>query len=119
MKRIYDALWLLGHISGCHQMSERSFFLKDKQFPVCARCTGALLGYILGTGIFLFYNIPVFFCICLCFPLLIDWFLQRVNIVSSTNIRRLVTGVLCGAGLIQLHLFFIEKFLFFMVNLQK
>ena len=31
-----------GHKIGCHQMPERSFFYKEYQFPVCARCTGVI-----------------------------------------------------------------------------
>ena len=29
---------------GCHQMATRSFFFKGFQFPLCARCTGILVG---------------------------------------------------------------------------
>jgi hypothetical protein len=29
-------------------------------------------------------------------PLLIDWLLQRLSILPSTNIRRFATGLACG-----------------------
>ena len=29
-------------------MPERSFFFGEYQFPLCARCTGVLVGYMLG-----------------------------------------------------------------------
>jgi uncharacterized membrane protein len=32
----------------CHQRPERSFFLDDHQFPVCARCTGLYLSGAVG-----------------------------------------------------------------------
>jgi uncharacterized membrane protein len=38
-----DLLIVLAYAAGsvvCHQLPERSFFLGDRQFPVCARCTG-------------------------------------------------------------------------------
>ncbi|MGG7175281.1 DUF2085 domain-containing protein [Clostridium neonatale] len=25
---------------GCHQLPDRSFFIRSYQFPICARCTG-------------------------------------------------------------------------------
>jgi hypothetical protein len=28
----------------CHQLQERSFFIRGRQMPLCARCTGILLG---------------------------------------------------------------------------
>ena len=42
----YAQLMRLGRSSGCHQMPERSFFIRGKQFPVCARCTGVMIGNI-------------------------------------------------------------------------
>jgi uncharacterized membrane protein len=32
----------------CHRIPERSFVLGDRQFPLCARCTGTFLGAIVG-----------------------------------------------------------------------
>jgi len=32
----------------CHQKPERSFFYKKKQFPVCSRCTGIVIGAAAG-----------------------------------------------------------------------
>ena len=32
----------------CHQLPERSFFLADRQFPVCARCTGLYVSGVAG-----------------------------------------------------------------------
>jgi uncharacterized membrane protein len=32
----------------CHRISERSFHVGDRQFPLCARCAGMYLGAILG-----------------------------------------------------------------------
>ena len=33
-----------GAATGCHQLPERSFFFRQYQFPVCARCCGVLIG---------------------------------------------------------------------------
>lgn len=32
----------------CHRISARSFFLADRQMPLCARCSGMYLGALLG-----------------------------------------------------------------------
>ena len=51
-----DLLWLKwmdwGKRLGCHQMPERSFFIKGYQFPVCARCTGVLVSSIAACMVF-------------------------------------------------------------------
>ena len=31
---------------GCHCRADRSFFWKGKQLPICARCTGELVGMV-------------------------------------------------------------------------
>lgn len=36
----------------CHQLPERSFFVYDNSFPLCARCTGIYIGMFIA---FLFY----------------------------------------------------------------
>ncbi|MFO7683230.1 MAG: DUF2085 domain-containing protein [Chloroflexota bacterium] len=35
----------------CHRITERSFTIAGRQFPLCARCTGMYLGVFLVTGI--------------------------------------------------------------------
>jgi uncharacterized membrane protein len=32
----------------CHRIASRSFFISDREFPLCARCTGMYLGTMLG-----------------------------------------------------------------------
>lgn len=88
---------------GCHQMPERSFFWKKYQFPVCARCTGMMVGYILAIvlsvlGVFIKY----WQCIVLLIPLIFDGCLQYKTKYLSNNFKRFVSGVLYGVGLIQI-----------------
>lgn len=82
---------------GCHQMPERSFSFKGYQFPICARCTGVLLGYILSA--FMFKHISFIFCVLLCGIMFLDWYVQYLKILESTNIRRLITGICGGIGI--------------------
>ena len=88
---------------GCHQFPERSFFYKGYQFPVCARCTGIILGYITAI-ILLFCNIrlSIINCILFIIPMIIDGTMQYFTSYNSNNIKRLFTGILSGIGFIYL-----------------
>ena len=96
-------IWLMqaGAMTGCHQMHERSLFFGGYQFPVCARCTGILLGFLTGMASFYFLRNANFQLLLLCtgFSVLIlgiDGFFQLKGIWVSTNLRRITTGILCG-----------------------
>lgn len=94
--RIYIKMIRLGHEAGCHQRPDRSFFYKGHQFPVCARCTGVLIGYFLSFFLFPIWKGSFLLCIALAGIMFLDWLVQYLNILESTNIRRLITGVLGG-----------------------
>ena len=79
-------------------MPQRSLFYKGRQFPVCARCTGVFIGYYFGFLAYSMIEPPIIVCILFCLIMFIDWFIQYLNIKSSNNIRRLITGFLCGYG---------------------
>ena len=104
MDNIKDKIWLtlMNLFSNtCHQKAERSFFISKYQFPICARCTGLLLGYFLGGLIFIFIGeICLIFNVSLILIMFIDWFVQYRGIKMSNNLRRLLTGSLCGIGVI-------------------
>ncbi len=95
-QKLYTFLMKAGRAAGCHQMPERSFFYKGHQFPVCARCTGVIIGQILGAISFAFFVLPNRAVSFLCFVMFLDWWLQRVGLLQSANLRRLITGILCG-----------------------
>ncbi|MDF2589909.1 MAG: hypothetical protein K0S41_3750 [Anaerocolumna sp.] len=99
----------LGERTGCHQLPERSFFIKGYQMPVCARCTGVILGYIIAIPIYIICGFKMKLSIVGCFVMLMDWFLQQVKIKSSTNKRRLITGILGGFGIMTLQINLIRK----------
>lgn len=88
---------LINKLKICHQIPNRSFHYKGKQFPVCARCTGILLGYC---TIPLFYfgiiKIPIIFIVLLIIPLLIDSIAQYLGLKESNNTLRLITGFSAG-----------------------
>lgn len=87
----------------CHQMPERSFFIRGQQFPLCARCTGILVGYLIGLilGCITRFEGYLNFLV-LIVPMLIDGGIQLVFKVESNNCRRFITGILGGIGIIYL-----------------
>lgn len=88
-----------GHRLGCHQRPDRSLFIKGYQFPVCARCTGVMSGYLFGIALWSFLKLNFVECILMCVPMLVDWGIQYLKIREATQSSRLVTGFLGGLGI--------------------
>ena len=117
-----DRIWLksmaIGHRLGCHQMESRSFAFKGYQFPLCARCTGVLLGEITGiASLLLGLRIPLPLMCGLIAVMGIDWFIQYLEICMSTNPRRFITGTLCGYGLTYAYFYFFRLLFRFVTTL--
>lgn len=93
-----------GRRLGCHQRPDRSFFFRGRQFPVCARCTGVFVGQILAIGCRFFVKSNFMICVDFCLILLIDWMIQYFKIKESTNLRRLITGILGGYGMLNIEI---------------
>lgn len=94
--------WLyrwLPRLCACHCRADRSFFWKGRQFPVCARCTGTLLGTAAGLALCLVWLPPVWLTVLLMAPMVADGLRQLKTQYESTNPRRLVTGLLFGYGM--------------------
>lgn len=109
--KIYCKLFILIHNAGCHQRADRSFFYKGYQFPMCARCLGVYIGYILAVPISCIHLFDYGTCSILCAIMFLDWYIQYKQIRQSTNLRRLITGVLGGFGFMTLFILFIKFFL--------
>lgn len=114
-----DEIWVktmnwFAKYGGCHQMPERSFFFRGYQFPLCARCTGIALGYILGV-LFWIFNIQLSLLLLLIFffSCALDGVIQYFTRYTSTNPKRFVLGILCGISIV--HILF--KTLSFIYNI--
>jgi len=94
----------MGARMGCHQLPERSFFISGYQFPVCARCTGVILGQMIGFCYYFAFELPFMLTYIFCGIMFLDWLIQRIGLRKSTNLRRLLTGLLCGFALGQFYL---------------
>lgn len=112
MKKQKLTIWAkcmeIGKRSGCHQLPERSFFCGTYQFPVCARCTGVLLGYILSACTFFLYQ-NIIIAAAGCLVMFFDWYIQYKNIIISTNCRRLISGICGGYGILSIHIMIIYR----------
>lgn len=111
-----DRLWIklmnYGNKLGCHQMAERSFFFKGYQFPVCARCTGVILGEVISIVlIILKIKVDIRFAIAILLIMGFDWLIQYINILQSNNVRRLITGTLGGIGLTYIYYYIMIGFI--------
>lgn len=107
--KIYKKIWNLCSNAGCHQRSDRSFFVWGIQFPVCARCTGVLIGYILEIFFYSYFKIAFSYCCLFIFIMFFDWLIQNLRIKVSTNIRRLFTGIFGGIGVMGIQLMLLEQ----------
>lgn len=116
MNKLYPVLFNFGTYAGCHQLPERSFFIKSYQFPVCARCTGVLIGYILCPILHFVLGTNLIICILGCLIMFIDWFIQYLDIKESTNVRRLITGILGGYGVLGTQLLCLKSIIGFVYS---
>lgn len=85
----------------CHKIPERSFFYRGKQFPICARCTGILVGYIFGIIYIVISKRPhIILEALMMIPIAIDGLGQLYGHWESNNTRRFVTGIIAGIATI-------------------
>lgn len=98
----------------CHRISVRSFFIGERQFPLCARCSGMYLGALVGL---LYYarfpgraGMPVIKVSAVLAAFLLVFGVDGVNsylhlfpgftgIYQPTNLLRLLTGTGVGLGI--------------------
>ena len=88
----------------CHQIPERSFFIAEHQFAVCARCTGLYAGFTLATIVYpLIRSLrqieapPRKWLFFAAAPLAIDFTVGYLGIWDNTHFSRFATGVLLGS----------------------
>lgn len=89
-------------VFGCHCKPERSFHFHGKQFPICARCTGELIGIVAALLCCFFFRSPVLVSAILLIPMIIDGVVQHFTRYESNNLTRVVTGTLFGFGITML-----------------
>jgi len=111
MNDLYIYLMRLGACTGCHQRPDRSFFWKKYQFPVCARCCGVMLSYLIAIPLYMLWGSNYIICIVSAVIMLIDWSLQFLGIRQSTNCRRFITGLFGGYGIMTIQIMLVLSIL--------
>ena len=82
----------------CHRLPQRSF---EWASGLCARCTFFWIGVFLSSFLMLFRKLPGSVILGLFFilPMALDGSMQFIGLYESTNLMRLLTGLLAGTGL--------------------
>jgi uncharacterized membrane protein len=92
LKRLID-------IVPCHRMKSRSLTIKGYTLPICARCTGILLGYLFFPFLFVYdLDFSLWLGIALNFPMVLDGWTQKRKYRMSNNTLRVSTGIVSGFG---------------------
>lgn len=117
--KIYDYLidrfGNFGKAPLCNLNQEHGICINGFYLPLCARCTGILIGVLLGVLIFFFilikrkYNHYIHISLSfLMIPCIIDGVLQYFFGIESNIFRRLGTGLLCGISITLLISYFLK-----------
>jgi uncharacterized membrane protein len=85
----------------CHRIPRRSLVFPWGTAGQCARCTGFWAGALSVSAVMLFRRVPgsLGLGLLLVIPMVADGSLQYMGMYESTNLIRLATGALAGAGL--------------------
>lgn len=117
MMSLNDQLLNLFEIIGsfvCHQIPERTLWIGGRYLPVCARDTGAYLGFYIGCLMLPFRNRKatgppnLWMTFSMVVPILIDGVGQLFGFWTSTNDLRLITGLLFGASVTPLLIYMLS-----------
>ena len=97
MNPLSELTYYLGDLN-CHQLSHRSYEYNDNQMPFCARDVGIFagltFGFIFSLGRRIELTIPII--ILALTPIGLDGTIQLFTDYESTNIRRVITGLIAG-----------------------
>ncbi|MGR3275435.1 DUF2085 domain-containing protein [Acaryochloris marina NIES-2412] len=96
IKLFIDNIFLYRFVK-CHRLSSRSFFVRNRQFHVCARCTGLLIGYAISPLFLLFGDVMAKLFIIFSTALILDGTTQLLQLRQSNNVLRFITGLGTGS----------------------
>jgi uncharacterized membrane protein len=96
VRAFVDSEWL-PRVWHCHQRPDRSFFVKGRQFHVCARCTGLIAGVVIApVWVFMPIRLVGAMTAASIGFMLWDYGTQQRGARTSTNRLRLLSGLLVG-----------------------
>ncbi len=101
------------HLSGiCHQYPTRSFWIFDRPFALCARCTTGYLGLMIFAFFFKIswnYSKRLLLGFLFLFLAVLDPFIQLFFNYESNNYLRFLSGIIGGAGFFLIINIFTQK----------
>ncbi|MCD1294460.1 hypothetical protein CUJ83_05530 [Methanocella sp. CWC-04] len=94
---------MAGYHATCHQMPERSLFIFGYSMAVCSRCFAIYVAFLIGGIAFYFVRdrlqpFNIIYYVLFCIPMALDGFTQLFGFRESTNLLRIITGVIFGLG---------------------
>lgn len=104
LRAVLGRILLIGQVPMCNLRPERAPHLGKFCLPLCWRCTGIILGYIVGYPLSLWFNkAPIvllrMFALLLVMPTAYDGLNQYFFGKQSNNLRRVTTGFIAGIGI--------------------
>lgn len=110
---IISRISVLGTLPICNLNKNRAFFIGEFCFPFCVRCSAIMISIVLTIIFVSLFKIKtkkicIIFWILLIIPCLVDGIMQYFFNIESNNVKRLITGILCGIGIGNLTLLFIN-----------
>lgn len=111
LEAAYQWAFRCGHRMGCHQRTDRSFTVRGRQFPLCARCSGVMASYLLSAPLYFTLGGNWKISIAAMALMLMDWAIQFFGLHESTNLRRFLTGLCGGYGIMTLQLILLRSML--------
>ena len=88
----------------CHGIEARCFHLAGVPMPICARCTGIYIGFLIGIALVASVRklqqvrLSSWMVIALVAPLALDGLTQAFGLRESFNELRLFTGIVAGTA---------------------
>ena len=97
MNPINKMVYYLGDLN-CHQLSQRSYDYNGNQMPFCARDVGIFAGLALGLIFALGKKVDLSLPLVTLslVPIGLDGTIQLFTEYESTNIKRIITGLIAG-----------------------
>jgi uncharacterized membrane protein len=92
IKLFVDSVWI-HRFWGCHRISERCFFVRGRQFHICARCTGLLVGIPSSLLLIPLRHATSWLFWPFTIALVVDGVTQSLKWRKSNNTLRFFTGL--------------------------
>lgn len=87
----------------CHRRKDRSISIFGFTFPICARCTGIFMGFLIAIILYSFkVAFPIQIALLMIIPLIVDGITQTYGLRESNNSLRIITGIFFSLGLFSL-----------------